>query len=268
MNNIIQINELSFAYPYSPEREIFSKLNLNFVRGQVTSVMGPSGIGKTTLLRLIGGLLYPTQGEVIVDGQNLHHLSRKLLEQIRKRMSLLFQSSALFTNLSVYDNVAFPLRAHTTLSERMIRQIVLMKLQIVGLRGARDLMPSALSGGMERRVALARALALDPQIIMYDEPFTGLDPISMGVIVKLIKEIHQALGMTSIIVSHDVAEANQISDHIYLISGGNLIGQGKPSEMLQSHEPAIKQFIHGIPDGIVPFHYPARDYTEELFSDA
>lgn len=259
----IAIRNLDFQYQ---DRCIYQNLNITIPRGKITAILGPSGTGKTTLLRLIGGQLQPTQGSVIVNNINVHTLSRSRLYEIRKDMGLLFQSGALFTNLSVFENVAFPLREHTSLSEEMIRTIVLLKLQIVGLRGAKDLMPNELSGGMGRRVALARAIVLDPQLIMYDEPFTGLDPISLGVIVKLIQKINKALGMTSIIVSHDVAEVLTIADYIYVISNGKVIGHGTPETMQQEENPAVKQFMHGLPDGVVPFHYPAKELAEDLFS--
>jgi phospholipid/cholesterol/gamma-HCH transport system ATP-binding protein len=226
--------------------------------------MGPSGSGKTTLLRLIGAQLSPEQGEIFVQGKNVHRLTRKDLYEARRNMGLLFQSSALFTHLSVFDNVAFPLREHTRLNASMLREIVLMKLESVGLRGAADLMPAELSGGMARRVALARTIALDPGLMMYDEPFTGQDPISMGVLVRLIKRLNELLGTTTIIVSHDVEETCSIADYVYLISGGKIIGQGTPQHLIHSSEPQIKQFMHGEADGVVPFHYPARPYTEEL----
>jgi phospholipid/cholesterol/gamma-HCH transport system ATP-binding protein len=263
-NNHVVINDMSFTYD---NRVIFDNLNLEFPRGKITAIMGPSGAGKTTLLRLIGGELVPDHGQIKINGLNIHRISRRRLYRIRRHMGLLFQSSALFTNLNVYENVAFPFREHTQFPERLIRTLVLLKLQIVGLRGARNLMPSKLSGGMARRVALARAIALDPKLIMYDEPFTGLDPISLGVIVKLIHEINHTLGMTTIIVSHDVAEVASIADYIYLISNGKVIGKGTPQELQGDEAPAVKQFIRGLPDGVVPFHYPARNYHEDLFAD-
>lgn len=259
--NWVKINNLVFT---RGERCIFDGVNMAIERGKITAIMGPSGSGKTTLLRLIGGQLLPDSGEIYVEGQNIHTLSRKALFEARRKMGLLFQSSALFTHLSVFENVAFPLREHTELNESMLRDIVLMKLESVGLRGAAALMPAQLSGGMARRVALARTIALDPELIMYDEPFTGQDPISMGVLVRLIKRLNQLLHTTTIIVSHDVAETCSIADYIYLISGGRVIGQGTPAELTESTEPQIKQFMHGEADGVVPFHYPAKPYTEEL----
>ncbi|MFN7098265.1 MAG: ATP-binding cassette domain-containing protein, partial [Gammaproteobacteria bacterium] len=208
----------------------------------------------------------PDSGQIYVNGQNIHQLSRKSLYETRRNMGLLFQSSALFTHLSVFENVAFPLREHTELNASMIRNIVLMKLEAVGLRGAAHLMPAQLSGGMCRRVALARTIALDPVLMMYDEPFTGQDPISMGVLVRLIQRLNQLLHTTTIIVSHDVEETCSIADYIYLISGGKIIGQGTPDELKRSIEPQIRQFMHGEADGVVPFHYPAKPYTEELLN--
>ena len=223
--------------------------------------MGPSGTGKTTLLKIIGGQLFPSKGSVFVDGQNVHQLPRKDLFELRKRMGMLFQSGALLTDINVFDNVAFPIREHT---EDMIRTLVLMKLEAVGLRGARELMPNELSGGMARRVALARAIALDPMMIMYDEPFTGQDPISMGALVHLIKSLNTTLGLTSIIVSHDVQETSVIADYIYVISEGKIVGQGTPVEIEQSDSAWVQQFMKGDADGPVHFHYPAPDYVEDL----
>jgi phospholipid/cholesterol/gamma-HCH transport system ATP-binding protein len=232
--------------------------------------MGPSGTGKTTLLKLIGGQLKPDRGRILFEGQDIHQLGLGDLYRLRRQMGMLFQSGALLTDLSVFDNVAFPLREHTRLSEPMIRSLVLMKLEAVGLRGARDLWPAELSGGMARRVALARAIALDPTLLMYDEPFTGQDPISMGVLVKLIRELNQGLGLTSIVVSHDVSETLAIADRVCLISGGRVIAQGAKSEIEGSESPWVKQFLEGAPDGPVPFHYPALDYRKDLLglSDA
>lgn len=262
-NNLVQINNLSFA---RGERLIFDNLNIKVARGQITAIMGPSGSGKTTLLRLIGGLLQPLHGNILVEGQNIHSLSDQDLARARKKMGLLFQSSALFTHLSVFENVAFPLREHTNLDESMLRNVVLMKLEAVGLRGAQNLMPADLSGGMARRVALARAIALDPALMMYDEPFTGQDPISMGVLLRLIKQFNTLLGLTSIIVSHDIAETCSIADYVYLIANGRVIGEGEPQQLLEASSPMIHQFMHGEADGAVPFHYPARPYLEELMN--
>jgi len=234
----------------------------------VTTIMGPSGTGKTTLLRLIGGQLKPSAGTVEVDGQNVPDLALKALYQLRKRMGMMFQTGALFTDLNVFENVAFPLREHTRLPEALIRDLVLIKLQAVGLRGARKLMPAELSGGMARRVALARAIALDPMMIMYDEPFTGQDPITVGVIMQLIRQINDYLGLTSIIVSHDVAEVSAISDRIYLISQGQVVAQGPPKDLQQSPSEWAQQFLHGRPDGPVPFHYPAMPFEDDLMAVA
>lgn len=261
-NNLVTIENLDFK---RGKRVIFDNVSLTIPRGKITAIMGPSGTGKTTLLRLIGGQLKPATGSVQVNNNVINKLGRKELYKARRTMGMLFQNSALFTNLSVFENVAFPLREHTKLPEVLIRDIVLMKLQAVGLRGARDLMPSELSGGMARRVALARAIALDPELIMYDEPFTGLDPIALGVIVKLIRELNDALGMTSIVVSHDVGEVLSIADYIYVISSGKIIGQGNPEQLQADQTPQVQQFIQGLPDGVVPFHYPAPDYAQDLF---
>ncbi len=260
-NNLVQITNLSFK---RAQRQIFNRINMEIERGKITAIMGPSGSGKTTLLRLIGAQLHPEMGEIHVNGADIHKLSRKALYVARRKMGLLFQSSALFTHLSVFDNVAFPLREHTNLNAAMLRDLVLMKLEAVGLRGAAFLMPTELSGGMARRVALARTIALDPELMMYDEPFTGQDPISMGVLVRLIKRLNQLLQTTTIIVSHDVEETCSIADYVYLIAGGQIIGCGTPLELKESTQPQIKQFMHGEADGVVPFHYPARSYIEEL----
>lgn len=263
MNHImVNISDLCFSHQ---ERVIFQDVNLEVPRGKITAIMGPSGSGKTTLLRLIGGLLMPDSGVVNLDGHSIHALSRTDLYAVRRRMGLLFQNSALFTHLSVFDNVAFPLRQHTPLSPNMLRDVVLMKLEAVGLRGASHLMPSQLSGGMARRVALARAIALDPALMMYDEPFTGQDPISMGVLLRLIKRLNQLLQTTTIIVSHDVAETCSIADYLYVLANGRVIGHGLPHDMMRSTQPDLHQFMHGEADGLVPFHYPSRSYREELF---
>ena len=246
------------------DRKIFDRLSLDIERGKVTAILGGSGVGKTTLLNLIGGRLRPESGDIIVNGKSVPSLKTRELYELRKHMGLLFQSGALLTDLSVYENVAFPIREHTRLSESMIRHIVLFKLQLVGLRGARDLMPAELSGGMARRVALARAIALDPGLVMYDEPFTGLDPISMGITVKLIRELNDALGMTAIVVTHDVQEALTIADYLYLVGGDHIIAQGTPEEMQQSQSDQVIQFMSGLPDGPVPFHYPAAEYMDDL----
>ncbi len=260
-DNLIEVRDLRFQ---RGSRVIFDGVDLNIARGKITAIMGPSGTGKTTLLRLIGGQLRPDGGSIHLDGHDIPKLNRTQLFAVRRKMGMLFQSGALFTDLSVYENVAFPLRVHTHLPEAMIRDVVLMKLQAVGLRGARDLMPSELSGGMARRAALARAIVLDPQLIMYDEPFVGQDPISMGMLVQLIRLLNDALGLTSIIVSHDVHETASIADYIYVIADGKVIGAGTPEQVLSTDDARVRQFIRGLPDGPVPFHYPAPDYRQDL----
>lgn len=257
----VELKGLSFQ---RGDRSIFDNVDIRIQRGKVTGIMGPSGCGKTTLLRLIAAQLRPSRGEVWVNGQNLPTLSRSELFDMRKQMGVLFQSGALFTDLDVFENVAFPLRVHTKLPEEMIRDIVLMKLQAVGLRGAWELMPDELSGGMKRRVALARAIALDPQILMYDEPFVGQDPIAMGVLVRLIRLLNDALGITSIVVSHDLAETASIADYIYVVGDTQILGQGTPQELMNSDNPRVRQFMQGIPDGPVPFHFPAVNYRDDL----
>ena len=249
------------------ERVIYDDISLSIPRGKVTAIMGPSGIGKTTLLRLIGGQLKPKSGQILFDGQDIPQLSRSELYNARKRMSMLFQSGALFSDMSVYDNIAFPIREHSKLSESIIEKIVLLKLEAVGLRGARDLKPSELSGGMARRVALARAIALDPELILYDEPFAGQDPISMGVIVRLIRSLGDALGLTSVVVSHDVPEVMSIADYIYIIAERKIIGHGTPEEIRQQTSPLVQQFVKGESDGPVAFHYPAKNIKHELFGE-
>ncbi|MBA1146090.1 ABC transporter ATP-binding protein [Ectothiorhodospiraceae bacterium WFHF3C12] len=249
-------------------KKIFDGVDIQIRRGRVTAIMGPSGTGKTTLLRLIGGQLRPHAGRIVVDGQDVHKLSRAGLFRLRRRMGLLFQSGALFTDLTCFENVAFPLREHTTLPESLIRNLVLMKLQAVGLRGARDLYPSQLSGGMARRVALARAIALDPTMVLYDEPFSGQDPISMGVLVQLIRLLNDALGLTSVVVSHDVDETAAISDMIYVISDGKVVGEGTPQALRETDSEWVRQFMSALPDGPVPFHYPAPSYRSELLGEA
>lgn len=258
---LIEVRDLAFR---RGGRTIFDGLNIVVPKGQITAIMGPSGTGKTTLLKLIGGQLYPSRGQILVDGQDVHRLGRRELYHLRRRMGMLFQSGALLTDLNAFENVAFPLRENTRLPEAIIRPLVLMKLQAVGLRGARDLMPSELSGGMARRIALARAIALDPMMIMYDEPFTGLDPITLGTIVDLIKRVNDGLGLTSMIVSHDVPETSSIADLIYLISDGKVVESGTPSELRETSSAWAEQFLQGLPDGPVPFHYPASDYAEDL----
>ena len=262
-DNLVAIRGVSFS---RNTQTIFNNINMTIPRGKVVGILGPSGTGKTTLLRLIGHQLQPDLGTIHVDGQNLATLSRDQLFIQRRKMGMLFQSSALFTDLNVFDNVAFPLRIHTRLSELMIRDIVLLKLQAVGLRGAAALMPGELSGGMSRRVALARAIALDPQMVMYDEPFVGQDPVAMGVLVSLISKLNKALGITSIIVSHDVHETASIADLLYLLADGTVIGTGTPAELLNSDDPRVRQFMQGQPDGPVPFHYPADNYLDQLLN--
>ena len=260
--NLIEVKNLTFK---RGSRVIYDNLNLQVQKGKITAIMGPSGIGKTTLLKLIGGQLMPERGEILFDGQDICSLSNRELYEVRKRMGMLFQSGALFTDISTFDNVAFSIREHTRLPESLIRQIVLMKLEAVGLRGAAELMPSELSGGMARRAALARAIALDPDLIMFDEPFTGQDPISMGVIVSLIKRLNEALNLTSIIVSHDVQEVLSIADYAYIIADKHVIAEGTSEQLLQSRDPQVVQFLNGEADGPVKFHYPAGNYVEELF---
>ena len=259
--NLVEINNLTFK---RGERVIYDDISLTIPKGKVTAIMGPSGIGKTTLLRLIGGQIRPDSGEILFDGQNIPQLSRKDLYETRKRMSMLFQSGALFTDMSVYENIAFPIREHSKLPESLIEKIVLMKLEAVGLRGAKKLHPSELSGGMARRVALARAIALDPELILYDEPFAGQDPISMGVIVRLIRSLSDALGLTSVVVSHDVPEVMSIADYIYIIAEQKIIGHGTPEQIRQDNSLLVKQFVQGEADGPVPFHFDATDYQGEL----
>lgn len=258
---LVQIEGLSFSHG---DRKIYDNISLDIQKGKITALMGPSGIGKTTLLRLIGGQIKPEQGHIYFDGHDVPNLKRAELYQLRRRMSMLFQSGALFSELNVFDNVAFPLREHTRLPEELIRTIVLMKLESVGLRGAAQLMPSQLSGGMARRAALARSIALDPELVMYDEPFAGQDPITMAVLVKLIKELNQTMGITSVIVSHDVAEVMSIADYVYLIANHQIVAHGTPAQLHEEGNPEVVQFIQGLPDGPVPFHYPAAPLLQEL----
>ncbi len=256
-DTLIEIKNLTFS---RGERKIFDGISLSIPKGKVTAIMGPSGTGKTTLLKLIAGQLTPDSGEVWVEGQNVHELSRKKLYELRRKMGMLFQSGALLTDLNVFDNVAFPLREHTKLPETVIQALVLMKLQAVGLRGARDLMPAELSGGMSRRVALARAIALDPEMIFYDEPFVGQDPITMGVLVELIRKLNDSLDLTSVVVSHDVNEVLSIADYVCVISEGKIISKGTKQEILEGESEYVNQFIKGLPDGPVPFHFPVEPY--------
>jgi phospholipid/cholesterol/gamma-HCH transport system ATP-binding protein len=261
-SDLVTINHLTFS---RNGRKIFDDVSLRVPKGKVTAIMGPSGIGKTTLLRLIGGQLQPESGEIWFDGVNIPALNRKSLYQARKRMSMLFQSGALFTDLNVFDNVAFPLREHTQLNESFIRSLVLLKLEAVGLRGAAELMPSELSGGMARRAALARSIALDPELILYDEPFVGQDPMTMGVLVELISRLNQALGLTSVVVSHDVPEVMSIADWVYLLADGKVIAEGATKSLREHSDPRVQQFLQGNADGPVPFRYPARSLEEDLF---
>lgn len=263
-DNLVEIRDLHFS---RNSHVVFEGLNLSVQRGKITAVMGPSGVGKTTLLRLIGGQLLPDAGTVMAFGEHIPRLSRDKLYRVRRHMGMLFQSGALFSDLTVFENVAFPLREHTDLPEFMLRDLVLMKLQAVGLRGAYALMPSELSGGMARRVALARALALDPSLIMFDEPFSGQDPITMGILVKLIRLLNDALKMTTIIVSHDVQETTSIADYIYIIAEGRIVGEGTPEALLQNGTGWVQQFMQGLADGPVPFHYPAQAYAEDLWGE-
>jgi phospholipid/cholesterol/gamma-HCH transport system ATP-binding protein len=261
VDHLVDINQVCFSRNH---RVIFDNVNIQVKKGQIVAILGPSGSGKTTLLRLIGGQLLPDKGQIIVHNKEVAKLRNHQLYKLRRKMGLLFQSSALFTDLSIFENVAFPLREHTHLSESMIRDLVLMKLEAVGLRGARNLMPHELSGGMQRRAALARTIALDPSIVMYDEPFTGQDPISMGVLVKLIKLLNESAGITSIIVSHDVPETMSIADYVYIIAEGRIIGEGTPEVLMAHQSDWVAQFLKGEADGPVPFHYPACTYKEDL----
>jgi phospholipid/cholesterol/gamma-HCH transport system ATP-binding protein len=258
---LVRITGVNFAYD---DRPILGGIDMEIPRGKLVAIMGNSGCGKTTLLRLIGGQLKPTSGEILVDGQSVPRMTHGELYAMRRRMGMLFQFGALFTDISVFDNVAYLMREHTDLPEEIIRSMVLMKLNAVGLRGAHRLMPSELSGGMARRVALARAIALDPMLIMYDEPFAGLDPISMGVIGQLIRRLSDALGATTLLVTHDVQQALLIVDYVYFVSEGQIVAQGTPDEIRASTDAFVHQFVFGEADGPVPFHYPAPPFAEEL----
>ncbi len=261
-DSIVKIRDLHFSW--GGGREIFSGVSLDIPKGKITAIMGPSGTGKTTLMRMIGGQLRPNSGSVNVQGLEIPQLSRKELYQARRRMGMLFQSGALLTDLSVFENIAFPIREHYSFPESMIRDIVLLKLELVGLRGARDLMPSELSGGMARRVALARAIVLDPSLMMYDEPFTGLDPVTLGTIVSLIKTLNSSLGMTSIVVSHDIHETFSIADYVCILSEGRVAAAGSPEELMNSDSEFVQQFVNGKPDGPMPFHYPAESLDNDI----
>ena len=263
LDEIASLKEVSFSY--SPDqRTILNGLNMSFKRGQVTAVMGGSGCGKTTVLRLLGGQVEANTGKVQFDGEDIGSLNHQGLVRVRRKMGMLFQFGALFTDLSVFENVAFPLREHTRLDEAMIQDLVMMKLNAVGLRNARDLMPSEISGGMSRRVALARAIALDPPLIMFDEPFAGLDPIALGVTAHLIRDMNDALGATSIVVTHDVPETFEIADYVYFIAGGKIAAQGTPQELMRSKDLFVRQFIDAQPDGPVPFHYPGLAIDQDF----
>jgi phospholipid/cholesterol/gamma-HCH transport system ATP-binding protein len=259
--SLVELRDLTFGYG---ERIILENLSLQVPKGKVTALMGVSGGGKTTVLRLIGGQYRAHQGEVLFDGQDVTQMRQPALYAARRRMGMLFQFGALFTDMSVFDNVAFPLREHTPLSEELIRDIVLMKLDAVGLRGARDLMPSEISGGMSRRVALARAIALDPDLIMYDEPFAGLDPISLGTAARLIRRLNDSLGVTSIVVSHDVDETFAIADHVIMLANGKVAAQGTPAELRACADPLIHQFVNALSEGPVPFHYPGVSAQDDF----
>lgn len=260
-NTIIEIEDLHYA---RGQRTIFSGLSLSIARGEVTAIMGPSGTGKTTLLNLITRQILPDQGRILVDGVDIATLNQAELYRLRQRFGMLFQQGALLTDMPVFENVAFPLREHTNLPDRLVRHIVLTKLHAVGLRGAADMMPGQLSGGMARRVALARAMVMDPEILIYDEPFVGLDPISMGVIVRLVRRMNDALNISSIIVSHDVQEISTVADRSYLLSDGKVAASGSPDELSNTPSELVRQFMHGMADGPVAFHYRAPNYAEQL----
>jgi phospholipid/cholesterol/gamma-HCH transport system ATP-binding protein len=262
-DNLVELRDVHYSVG---GRAIFNGLTLSVPRGKITAIMGPSGTGKTTLLRLITGQIHASKGQVLVDGQEVSKLNHQQLYAMRQRMGMLFQNGALLTDISVYENVAFPVREHTNLPEELIRPLVLTKLQTVGLRGAYKLMPSELSGGMARRVALARAMVRDPELLIYDEPFAGLDPISMGVVLRLIRKMNEALGITSIVVSHDVDEIAQVADLSYIIAAGQVVASGSPKALKDDKSELVRQFMNGLADGPVAFHYPAGDYHAELLS--
>jgi phospholipid/cholesterol/gamma-HCH transport system ATP-binding protein len=261
MKNLVEIRDLHYS---RDDRIIFSGIDVDIPKGKITAIMGPSGTGKTTVLKLISRQLSPDRGSIKIAGEEITEVGQRELYELRKKMGMLFQNNALFTNMSVYDNVAFPLRENTNLPEQMIRDLVLIKLEAVGLRGAVKLMPNELSGGMARRIALARAIALDPELILYDEPFTGQDPISMGVLIKLIKTLNDRLGITSVLVSHDVTETLSIADYAYILTNSQVAAQGSPDSLKNSAVSQVRQFLEGLPDGPVSFHYPANNYIEDL----
>ncbi len=262
MSALVEINDVNFSYD---QRAILKGINMSFGKGKVIAVMGGSGCGKTTLLRLIGGALKPTRGDVKIDGQVIHELDERRLYEMRRKMGVLFQFGALFTDMSVFDNVAFQMREHTDLPEDIIHDLVMLKLHAVGLRGTHNLMPAELSGGMARRVALARTVALDPMLILYDEPFAGLDPISLSVVGQLIRKLNDALGATSVVVTHDVQESLKIVDYVYFIADGVIVAEGTPDEIRASDKPFVHQFVHGEADGPIPFHYHAStSYAQDL----
>lgn len=258
---LVELRDVHFSYG---DRPILRGLSLAVPRGKVTAIMGASGGGKTTVLRLIGGQQKAQQGQVLLDGQDVGKMDTAALYAARRRMGMLFQFGALFTDMTVFDNVAFALREHTDLPESLVRDIVLMKLHAVGLRGARDLMPAQISGGMARRVALARSIALDPELVMYDEPFAGLDPISLGTAAQLIRQLNDAMGLTSILVSHDVEITFQLADHVVILGPGTIAAQGTPDEVRNSADPLVHQFVHALPTGPVPFHYPGPDVAQDF----
>jgi len=263
--NVVELADVDFAYA-AGDKPILSGLSMRFPRGKVVAVMGGSGCGKTTVMRLVGGMVRPQRGRVTFNGADIDAMDQAALYAVRRQMGMLFQFGALFTDLSVFDNVAFPLREHTDLPESMIRDLVLMKLNAVGLRGARDLMPAQISGGMARRVALARAIALDPALLMYDEPFAGLDPISLGLTANLIRDLNDALGASTIIVSHDVQETFQIADYVYFIANGRIAAEGAPDDLRASSDPFVRQFVHAEADGPVPFHYAGPTLAEDFLA--
>ncbi|MEO7156618.1 MAG: ABC transporter ATP-binding protein [Vicinamibacterales bacterium] len=260
----VELSDVTFAYDKT--RVVLKGITMAVPRGKVVAIMGGSGCGKTTILRVIGGQIKPRAGRVLVANQSVRDMDREQLFAMRRKIGMLFQFGALFTDMSVFENIAFALREHTDLSEELVRDLVLMKLHAVGLRGTAELMPAELSGGMARRVALARAIALDPMLVLYDEPFAGLDPISLGVVGQLIRKLNDALGITSIVVTHDVYESLKIVDYIYFVSEGKIVAEGTAAEVRASGDPFVRQFVDGQPDGPVPFHYPAPDYRQELFA--